>query len=140
MRYLGLLLVALAGCGLQVDPVDNNHGYGWQYDAQGPRGLKLRTPMPATEQQASFYENIASTVASCVGTNTETPPPFVIVVAAGSLAPRVGNYYSDPQLIVIDEGWEVIAYEHEVIHWILNGDPDHTSTLWQSGCVLSIPG
>jgi hypothetical protein len=143
-----LLLALLAGCG-NYDPdaemmSPDNHGYGWHFDAQGPLGLRLRAPVQATEQQAAFYENLAASVATCINLPSLSPPPFVVIVPAATLAPYLGHYFDNPSLIVIDEAWAVIAYEHEVIHWRLasvtgSSDPGHTLPVWQSGCALNIP-
>jgi hypothetical protein len=130
------LCLALTSCGGgedPYDPADDNHGFGYQFDAQGPRGLKLRsgTRFPAGDPLANpaTYEQAFDQLQACSGL-TGPMPPFLIIEPSGTLPPQAGQpevnglYYSNPPLIRIDEPE---AFRHEALHYLVElhtGDPD----------------
>lgn len=150
MRYALLLLAVLAGCGEQA--IDNNHGYGWEFDAQSDNGMRLRyTPSVAVGDSLSDvqqYDTAFAAVETCTGIAAPAPP-FVIVLPQGSLGTDsgggvvLGKYFRDPVLIVtamtgqavIDPSIPLVPFRHEVIHYLLDystgdWDIDHHSTLF----------
>jgi len=115
------------------DPAEDNHGFGYQFDAQGPRGLKLRYEPRFAAGDAladpAGYERAFDEVQRCMGL-TGPVPPFVIIEPSGTLPPTPpeaivnGLYYSNPPLIRLDE---IEAFRHEAVHYLLElntGDPD----------------
>lgn len=149
-RAVLLLLAALAGCG--VEKIDDNHGYGWQYDAQGASGWLLRyTPSVVAGDPLSDvhqYDAAFAAVETCTGISAPAPP-FVIVLSQGSLGTDsgggvvLGRYFRNPVLIVtaqtdqvvIDPSIPLIPFRHETIHYLLDystgdWDIDHRSTLF----------
>jgi hypothetical protein len=135
VRLLLPLVFLLSGCGGGGEDAassTDNHGYGWQFNAEGEKGLRLREP-GATPQTASDLERYAGTIAACAGISA--PPPFVIVVPRDSLAPHIGWYYSNPPLIVVDEIYRDVSFAHEMVHYLLDQstgelDADHRSPLF----------
>ena len=125
---LCLVLTACSGGGKDDDPASNNHGFGFQFDAQGPRGLKLRfTPRFAAGDRLAnpaTYEQAFDALQTCSGLSAPMPP-FVIIEPSGTLPPDVnGLYYSSPPLIRLDEP---TAFRHEALHYLVEantGDPD----------------
>ena len=130
------LFILLSGCGGGCcDPTvtETNHGYGWEYDAIGPQGLRLRKA-GATPREAEVFETRARNVAICAGDDPMPPPPFVIFVPPGSIeGGYAGWYFEDPPLILLEDH---ILFEHETMHYLLDRrgdlDPGHTSPLWKS--------
>jgi len=136
-------LIVLSGCGgnsgsnggSSPSASLDNHGYGFQYDAEGSRGLHLRWS-GSSSIDAKSLEARADTIEICAGI-TAPPPPFVIIVPKDSLGPPiVGLYLSAPPLILLDQGW-IPRYEHEMLHYLLdyatgNADPDHKQPVWAS--------
>lgn len=129
--------LALTACGGGGDdpynPASDNHGFGYQFDAQGPRGLKLRfTPRFAPGEalaNPATYEQAFDELQRCSGLSAPVPP-FVIIHPSGTLPPSPGEpdinglYYSAPPLIRLDEPE---AFRHEAMHYLLEahtGDPD----------------
>jgi hypothetical protein len=147
--FSALLLLALAGCGGGCcdEPSPDNHGYGWQFDAESRNGLRLRQA-GATTRDADFLELIASSVEGCSKIEHAPPPPFVVVAPPDSLKDvggrtQFGLYFSAPPLIVLDEARLFIAYPHETLHYLLdattgNPDAEHHHTAF-STCVFSSP-
>lgn len=137
-----LLLLLLSGCGAGGgEEHDDNHGYGWHFDAQGTQGLRLRQA-GAQPLDAQFLEAISDSVSTCSGIEGP-PPPFVIIVPAESLDGKViGLFLNDPPLVLVDEAWLHIAYPHEVLHWLIanSGDPrtGHSHPAFQD-CVFTDP-
>ena len=134
MRAL-LVLVLLAGCGSGGEEPDN-HGYGFQYDVQGPTGLKLRykdalDPNQDYKQMFSttpYYETAFAGVEACTG--LQASAPFIVLAKPGTLHTKGeevdGFYYSNPSLIVADASYIAII-RHEMIHYLLDmatGNPD----------------
>ena len=146
-----LLLVALSSCGgIDQEPLPC-HGYGCEYDVQGPAGMRLRYA-PAVEPgdpraNVAFLEQLYQMVEDCAG--IQAPPPFVVIEKDGTLVspldglPRKGLYYSDPDLVLIDDStWTFWSLKHETVHYLLhhalgNSDPDHTSPLF--GTCVELP-
>ncbi len=139
------LLAALGGCGggAEQEPPPC-HGYGCEYDVEGPAGMRLRYA-PAVEPSdpranVAFLEQLYQMVEDCAG--IQAPAPFVIIKKEGALVSpldglaRSGLYYSDPDLILIDDSaWTFWSLKHEAVHYLLhhalgNSDPDHTSSLF----------
>lgn len=142
MRILLLtFLLLLSACGSVGDTSSANHGYGFEYDVQGTTGLKLRyTPTLTAADPLSnpiFVENIYAQVQACTGMSA--PPPFVIMVAAGSLPNNwIGETQMDPSLVLIGsttvEAPSVMR--HELIHHLLgattgNLDAGHTNNFFK---------
>jgi hypothetical protein len=129
------LVLLLAGCGsggdnsLRVE----NHGYGFEFDAQGTTGLRLRSSGSAFSD-VTYYEATFAEVKTCAG--IEAPAPFVILT---SLDGPTGVYYSAPSLILLDmkhlSTENSSLFKHEVVHYLLDhstgdADPNHTSALF----------
>ena len=130
------LCLALSGCGdgdKAYEPADDNHGFGYHFDAQGPRGLKLRyAPRFAAGDRLAnpaTYEQAFDELQRCSGLSGSMPP-FVIIHPSGTLPPQPGQpdvnglYYSRPPLIRLDEP---TAFRHEALHYLVElhtGDPD----------------
>ena len=138
MRLIVLALcLALTACGggkdEPDDPASDNHGFGYQFDAQGPRGLKLRfTPRFAPGDplaNPATYEQAFDELQRCSGLSAPMVP-FVIIHPSGTLPPSAGQpevnglYYSSPPLVRLDEPE---AFRHEALHYLVEantGDPD----------------
>lgn len=139
-KWLIMLIgLAVAACGGMSSEDANNHGFGWQFDVQGPTGLKVRYD-PAELKQGfpqtpiHIFENQYNGMQKCAG--LYAPPPFVIFVTEESLPNNGGWYYSSPPLITIKG---LFVFNHEVLHYLLDMntgdlDPNHLSPLWQK-CV-----
>lgn len=134
-----VLSIALAACGGGSMESPDNHGFGWGFDAQGPKGLKLRMPN-ATAEDARFLEMIAGNVLACMGKSDMPPPPFVVVVPPGQVPPPpgfllgsvAGIYMSNPPLIVLDADSAMIKFGDEVVHYGLNDTSlDHASPFYR---------
>jgi hypothetical protein len=168
MRGLVLMLLALvAGCGNYQPDAEiarqgcgweksNNHGCGFEYDVQGASGMNLRyTPMVDASSllaDVSSYEDVFAAIQ--ISTGISAPPPFVILVAFGTLPlsdrglPAGGNYLSAPSLIRIVSDPPLVTsipldelvgmvFCHEAVHYLLdystgNPDPQHHSLLFSS--------
>lgn len=149
---IALLVALLSGCGVHEQDQTDNHGYGWQYDAQGASGWLLRyTPSVAAGDPLSDvqqYDTAFAAVETCTGIAAPAPP-FVIVLPQGSLGTDsgggvvLGRYFRDPVLIVtaqtdqvvIDPSIPLIPFRHETIHYLLDystgdWDIDHHSPLF----------
>ena len=145
------LLAALSACGgTQQEPLPC-HGYGFEYDVEGPAGMRLRYA-PVAEPgdpraNVVFLEQLYRMVEDCAG--IQAPAPFVVIEKDGALVspldglPRKGLYYSDPDLLLIDDSASTFwALKHETVHYLLhhalgNSDPDHTSSLF--GTCVELP-
>lgn len=132
MKAAYAFVLLLAGCGgSDYHPADDNHGYGYSYDAQGASGLRLRVePGAGPTSTANDYEAIYAELQSCVGITA--PQPFVIVVTSRSLDPAAGLYKPGPPLILLTD---VVFFRHEAIHYLLdhstdNPDRTHSSPLF----------
>jgi len=134
-RIVLALSLALAACGgddeKPYDPASDNHGLGYQFDAQGPRGLKLRFAPRFTAgdrlANPATYEQAFDELQTCSGLSAPVPP-FVIIQPSGTLPDVNGLYYSEPPLIRIDEPG---AFRHEALHYLFEvntGDPDSSGT------------
>lgn len=131
---LCLVLTACGGDGEKpYEPADDNHGFGYEFNAQGPRGLKLRfSPRYAAGERLAnpaTYEQAFDELQQCSGLSGPMPP-FVIIHPSGTLPPLPGEpevnglYYSNPPLIRLDEPE---AFRHEALHYLVElhtGDPD----------------
>lgn len=130
MRVLFIVLL-LAGCG-GGEEGNNNHGYGFQYDAVGVSGMKLRSGDPG------LFEALYAETEACTAFNA--PPPFVILVAPKSIQDGTlnGYYWNNPSLILLDLS-QGNAAKHEFIHYLLDintGDQDRSHALhWFVDCV-----
>ena len=146
---LAILLLIVYGCGSGGNadsPKAENHGYGFEYDAQGAIGLKLRyTPELTTADPLSnpiFFENIFTQVQACVGVTS--PAPMVIFVHRGTLGTTpdgltvYGEYLTAPSLVLLyadlDKVLDIIR--HEFIHYLLdvstgNADAEHCSGVFK---------
>lgn len=133
--------LSLFGCGAQSsDKLDDNHGYGFQHDAQGTGGLQLRySPILSADDPRSdpaLYETTYKEVQACTGLQYQQPP-FIIIITGFAPANGVldmGRYYS-PNLIVIGVDFIATAPSHEMVHYLLDrvtGDRDfaHASPLF----------
>lgn len=140
-RFAAALLIFLSGCGNSGgnSGAPDNHGYGWQYDAAGRNGLKLRLT-GAMPENAESAEDRARAVGTCSNLSAP-PPPFVIVVPKGSLGPNVvGLYLRDPPLILLDHDSGDFVYDHEALHYLLDynfGNPDSSHQRPEWHCVSS---
>lgn len=146
-----VLLAALGGCGGTEREVVPCHGYGCEYDVEGPAGMRLRyaPAVEASDPRANvvFLEQLYQMVEDCAG--IQAPAPFVVVEKDGALVspldglPRRGLYYADPDLVLIDDSaWTYWSLKHEAVHYLLhhalgNSDPDHTSALF--GTCVELP-
>ncbi len=141
-------LLALGGCGVAEQEPPPCHGYGCEYDVEGPAGMRLRYA-PAVEPSdpranVVFLEQLYQMVEACAG--IQAPAPLVVIEKEGTLVspldglPRRGLYYADPDLMLVDDGaWTFWSLKHEAVHYLLhhalgNSDPDHTSSLFAT-CV-----
>ena len=146
-----LLLVALGACGAADQEPLPCHGYGCQYDVEGPAGMRLRYA-PVVEAgdpraNVAFLEQLYRMVEDCAG--IQAPAPFVVIEKEGSLvspldgSPHSGLYFSDPDLVLVDDSaWTFWSLKHETVHYLLhhalgNSDPDHTSPLF--GTCVELP-
>jgi len=147
-----LLLLAALGCGGGAEQAPLPcHGYGCEFDVQGAAGMRLRYA-PAVEPgdpraNVVFLEQLYRMVEDCAG--IEAPAPFVVIEKEGTLVSPLdglqhhGLYYSDPDLMLIDDGaWSFWSLKHETVHYLLhhalgNSDPDHTSSLF--GTCVELP-
>ena len=139
-----VLLAALGACGGTGQEPLPCHGYGCGFDVEGPAGMRLRyTPaVEPSDPRANvvFLEQLYRMVEDCAG--IQAPAPFVVVEKDGALVSPVdglqrhGLYYSDPDLVLIDDSaWTYWSLKHEAVHYLLyhalgNSDPDHTSSLF----------
>lgn len=131
MRMILLALIVTSCGGGDVSESEDNHGYGWSFHAVGAEGLHVRytTIEHATNPLATpaVYEAEFHAVLTCTGLNAP-PPPFLVFVPAGALGATVGGrFFGEPPLIVLEDS---ALFRHEVIHYLLNGDPNHTSPLF----------
>src|SRR5713101_4175169 len=111
-----LLLAALGGCGGRAEQVSPPcHGYGCEYDVEGPAGMRLRYApvVEPSDPRANvvFLEQLYQMVEDCASIPAPAPfvvikpAPFVVIKKEGALVspldglPRHGLYYSDPDLV-----------------------------------------
>lgn len=149
--FLALSLALLAGCGSggggsTSEPVIGNHGYGFEYDAQGAAGMRLRYQPVLTKadplSDPVFFENIYAQVETCVGVTA--PDPFVMFVPRGALGSTdagltiYGEYLTAPSLILLygDLDKELEIARHEFVHYLLdvstgNADAAHASVFFK---------
>lgn len=159
---LTMVAVSLIACGRsdQQNPDTNannliaeNYGYGFQFDAITPSGLRLRyapgvpsvLPLNDAQTRAALMDSDFSDAEAC--THLNGPPPLIIVIPdAGSPDTVNGITYNDTNTIVIEDTATMPAFEwvlrHEFIHALLaaNGFPDdqnaaHNSPLFTT-CAL----
>ena len=133
----GLLLA----CAIQADPAADNHGYGWDYDAVGETGLRLRyddgagealRPPRTPPDTIAWFERVYAETAACV--DVSAPAPFVILVPPGMVDPGQdgqslgGRYYYNPPLIVVAPVPTIVGgyalpdatFRHEAVHYLLD--------------------
>jgi hypothetical protein len=139
-----LLLAALGACGGAAQEPPPCHGYGCEYDVEGPAGMRLRYA-PVVEPgdpraNVVFLEQLYHMVEDCAG--IQAPAPLVVIEKEGALVSPLdslqhhGLYYSDPDLMLVDaSAWTYWSLKHEAVHYLLhhalgNSDPDHTSSLF----------
>jgi hypothetical protein len=123
--------VVTAGCGVEEQSNSDNHGFGWEYQAQAANDLKLRNEPDVVEPiPLDVLADIYDQTQACTGISAQGP--FVIVVSQpvddqgrpGGQSPGLTFY--EPPLILIMQGatWVGIA-QHEFVHYLLeqNGFP-----------------
>ena len=134
-----LVLVLLAGCGQQEEQADDgaatNYGYGYNFDAITPSGLRLRyytasTTMPFGDAtyRATAMEQSFSQVKACTGLDGN--PPLVIIVPAGTFDPSDEFTYFATNTILIEDGnhsWIYFEWllQHGMVHALLASNGFH---------------
>lgn len=98
----------------------DNHGFGWEYDTAGPRGLKLRWFAGVPPEVAAGFEVGAERVLSCMGVDAPVPHFVIITKADNFEAGKTGFYFPDPPLILLNDSAGSSAYWHEVVHYGLD--------------------
>lgn len=149
MRVALLVLsFALAACGGGSMESTDNHGFGWEFDAMGASGLKLRFKPHLPDNGNIFtdpahYERLFTEVDACAGMSAPMTPYLILVDALGTgiLGPTNngvsvnGRFFSDPPLIVMDfrAAFSPQVVKEERLHHVLmhngviipNGDWEH---------------
>lgn len=124
MRGLAIfsLLVVLAGCG--SDTGQDNHGYGYAYDAIGASGLRVRYdghPAPTLAQIESLYRETET----CAGISA-TGPLVIFVHDSFGANDVYGQMFLDTGTILIsslldsDPHLSFWTYKHEFVHHLLH--------------------
>lgn len=111
------LVIPIVGCGEQA--IDDNHGYGWQYDVLGESGLKLQYRPGVYVEALGYMERLETSfreVEQCTGFSASAP--FVVVMIARDLFPNIGLTYIDPPFLVTVET-SLNALQHEYVHYLL---------------------
>lgn len=150
MRLLIVGVLAIAACGEPVEWQDN-HGYGWRYNALTASGWRVRWDEVVTESSPAyltdldFYETTWQRMRQCTG--LDGPPAMVILKPLTFIQARYGvnvggMYHHNPPLLVVEEtAW---ALRHEQGHHLLlasTGDSDHAhhSPIFQTdGCTFTV--
>jgi hypothetical protein len=127
-RLFALIVVCVvaAGCAVEEKSNNDNHGFGWEAEAQATNGLTLRNEADVVEPvPLAVLADIYDQTQACTGISA--PGPFVVVVAKpvdesghpGGQLPGLTFY--DPPLVLITQGatWTGIA-QHEFVHHLLN--------------------
>jgi hypothetical protein len=126
---LAALALALGGCARGGSDNDN-HGYGWSYDATGASGLRVRyeESVPEAERaDLAVFETAYAEVEACLGSAARGP--LVVVVRRGTLdgqsgvnpppgAHVGGLYYFDTDLVLVTDS--LYALRHEFVHYLLD--------------------
>jgi len=147
MRVIALFtILLLVGCGGADVNSDNNHGFGFEFDAQGESGMKLRSSphnvQPTEFSTVEYYEGQFTELLKCTGLDAPVPP-FVILDEVldrelfgkdPSGVTLAGWAFVDPPLIVLDFRYGYL-FKHEALHYLLdyttgNSDPNHSSPLF----------
>lgn len=124
-KIFPIMALLLSACGQQADPVSDNHGYGWHYDAVTASGTKVR--YSSEEERAAYtpeeIEQHINLVNACAPSAVAVP--FVIFTADPipyEGTEKNGVAFIDPDLIVVHGNYYGNIFSHEVIHIILNRD------------------
>lgn len=139
MRLPVLCLAALLfGCAGPDDPSADNHGYGWEYDAIGPTGLRVQYADDLPDSLRAPLADLESAwvdTAACVGIEPAPPGPLVVLVpdafTCGAAYPAIGCTYLDTRTIVVAAHRLTFALRHEYVHVLLERT-DHHSYLFDA--------
>lgn len=137
---LGIVALFVVACGShntqQESAIDNtNLGYGYSFDAITPSGLRLRympgtpqiLPLGTADYRAAMMDSDFADAEDCV--QLQGPPPLIIVVIGGTLAPYNGEEISNTDTVIMEDTGTIQGFEwllrHEFIHALLaaNGFP-----------------
>jgi len=129
-QLASLLVISLLGCGTPT-VTEDNHGYGWAYDAQGPSGLQVRyaASMAADRRPPiEWFEGIYIDVSACVGVTTTGPLLILVDDLIGSTVLQ-GRYLPDTRTAVVWTDTRALhnsttqmrlpALKHEFVHHVL---------------------
>jgi hypothetical protein len=121
-----LLSLLMTGCGKEGN---NNHGYGYYYDAIGETGLRLRHAEDQSLPTITDIESLYFQVANCMGLDVAAYAAPLVVMAENPIkypegTSSYGVTYLDTGLILIrkdifnvNESWWL--YKHEFVHYLL---------------------
>lgn len=121
------ITAALVACG-RAAPEDN-HGYGWHYDAAGVTGLRVRYHDEGSPRIETL-EQVYREVAACMGVTDIPPGPLVIFTtgisgAEGEWKPSKG--WLDTGTILLDATLDYNLplvgfwnFRHELVHFLLH--------------------
>lgn len=119
---LPVLALVTAACGSPVG--QDNHGYGYTYDAIGASGLRVRYdghPVPTLAQIEALYRETET----CTGINA-TGPLVIFVRATFGAHAMYGQTFLDTGTILIsslldpDPHLSFWTYKHEFVHHLLH--------------------
>jgi len=123
-RGILALPLLLAACGQPVD--GDNHGWGWQHDAQAADGLRVRYADDSTPR-VDDIDAVYQAVAACM--SVPLPHGPLLIFAPGILATTdvAGIGFLDTGTFVIDSSCIDLAapggqftLRHELVHYLLD--------------------
>lgn len=132
MKFTLLLLAALAGCGGAMEPLDDNHGYGYSFDETAADGLRVRYANDSPPKIA-LLDDIYIAVATCMNVAILPTGPLIIFKdALVASAGHDGMIFLDTDTIILDSqittlDWNANApiaapqyvIKHELVHHLL---------------------
>lgn len=149
-RTLFAATLFVAACAEPVEWQDN-HGYGWYYNALTPAGWRVRwdesgyDPQPAYLTDPANYDSVWRRMKGCTG--MDAPPAFIVLRPLAYIQARYGQnvggrFHHSPPLLVSQEHGGAIP--HEMGHYLLlmttgYADGAHDHPMFKpGGCTFTV--